>query len=129
MAGKFSLDLSRLVARANGQADTGVRKIMLEAFSGMVKKSPVDTGRFRANFVIGHGAPNVTTSTTTDKSGGGTIGRIASAVATTRLMDGALIFCTNSLPYALKLENGSSKQAPAGIVKLTLTEIQARYGG
>jgi hypothetical protein len=128
MAGKFSLDLSRLIAKANGQADTVARKIMLETFRSAVMKSPVDTGRFRANWVMGYGAPNTATSDATDKSGGGTIGRIASAVATTRLTEGASIFCTNSLPYALKLEHGSSKQSPNGMVRLTLTEISSRYG-
>jgi hypothetical protein len=128
MAGKFSLDLSRLVAKANGQADTVVRKIMLETFRGVVMKTPVDLGTARANWVVGHGALNFTTSDATDKGGGATVARIASDVATARLTDGSSVFCTNSLPYALKLENGHSKQTPAGMVKLTLTEITAKYG-
>ena len=33
---------------------------------------------------------------------------------------GQTIFITNSLPYAMRLEHGYSKQAPAGMVKLTV---------
>ena len=35
----------------------------------------------------------------------------------------------NNLPYIDRLENGYSKQAPAGMVSVTLAGLQARYGG
>lgn len=130
----FALDLSRLVEKAKGQTELVVRKVMLETFQRVVMKSPVDTGRFRANWVIGYNAPNTTTSTATDKSGGGTIGKIASEVQTARVDDSMAIFCTNSLPYSVILEYGrdngqpGSKQAPNGMVRVTLAEITSRYG-
>ncbi len=34
------------------------------------------------------------------------------------------IYITNNLPYISKLENGSSKQAPNGMVNLTMNEVQ-----
>ena len=39
------------------------------------------------------------------------------------------IWITNNLPYAEPLENGWSKQAPAGMVAQTKAAIEARYAG
>lgn len=125
--GRFALDLSRIVKKAKGNADLAVRKVMLETFSRCVMKSPVDTGRFRANWTLGYGAPNRATTAETDKGGGNTVTKIVSEVQSIQISNSS-VFLTNSLPYSIKLENGYSKQAPAGMVALTLTEITARYG-
>lgn len=128
MSGKFSLDLSRLVQKANGQVETAVRKVMLEAFRGVVMKSPVDTGRFKSNWIVGYGTPDRTVTDDTDKGGSETVGKIAAGIQGMRIVDGVSIYCTNSLSYSLALEYGSSQQAPAGMVRTTLAEITARYG-
>jgi len=36
-----------------------------------------------------------------------------------------VIYLTNNLPYAQRLEEGYSQQAPAGMVALTIQEFQA----
>lgn len=128
MPGNFSLDLSRFVAKTNNRVDLAVRKVMLEVFRRVVMKSPVQTGRFRGNWNIGYLSPNRETTVATDQSGAATISRITAAVQAAPINDGASVFLTNSLPYALELEHGSSKQAPAGMVKVTLAEVTARYG-
>lgn len=123
----FTVDLSRLVETAKGKTDLVVKKVMLETFSKVIYKSPVRSGRFRANWIIGYSSPDRATSLNTDKSGAGTIGQIASEITGAKL-DGKSIFLTNSLVYSLSLENGNSKQAPQGMVKLSLVEIVAHYG-
>jgi len=123
----FTVDLSRLIDKAKGKTDLVVKKVMLETFSKVIYKSPVDTGRFRANWIIGYSAPDRTTSLNTDKSGAGTIGRVASEITGAKL-DGKSIYLTNSLVYSLRLENGYSQQSPQGMVKITLMEISAKYG-
>lgn len=123
----FTVDLSRLVETAKGKTDLVVKKVMLETFSKVIYKSPVDTGRFRANWIIGYSSPDRTTSLNTDKSGAGTIGQITSEITGAKL-DGKSIFLTNSLVYSLRLENGYSQQSPQGVVKITLMEISAKYG-
>lgn len=130
----FALDLSRLVAKAKGQTELVVRKVMLEAFRGVVMKTAVDTGRARANWTVGHGSPNTTTSDATDKGGGSTLGKIASEVQTAKIADSMSIYLTNALVYVPILEygrgNGSpgSLQSPQGMVRVTLAEIASRYG-
>lgn len=123
----FTVDLSRLVETAKGKTDLVVKKVMLETFSKVIYKSPVRSGRFRANWIIGYSSPDRTTSLNTDKSGTGTIGQIASEITGAKL-DGKSIYLTNSLVYSLSLENGNSKQSPQGMVKITLMEISAKYG-
>lgn len=127
MAGQFALDLSRLVKKAKGQTETVVRKVMLEAFQRVVLKSPVDTGRFRGNWIVGLGSYSTSTTDATDPGGAATIRRITSDVMGARI-DGRPIYLTNSLPYAHRLEYGYSAQAPSGMVRLTLTEISSKYG-
>ncbi|VEB42983.1 Uncharacterised protein [Chromobacterium violaceum] len=41
---------------------------------------------------------------------------------------GVNAWLVNPMPYAVKLEYGWSKQAPAGMVRLTLAEISSHYG-
>lgn len=124
----FALDLSRLVAKANGWTELVIKKVMLEAFRSVVLKSPVRFGRFRGNWIVGYGSPNTATTEATDKSGSKTIAKITSDVMSVRLDDSMSVYLTNSLPYAQRLEYGYSKQAPSGMVRVTLAEITSHYG-
>lgn len=123
MAQSFSLNIKAWCDKARDRADLVVRKVALDVGSRVVMRSPVDTGRFRANWQYGVGQPNVTVTEGLDKGGTATIARIGAAAATVRLGD--VIYLSNSLPYALRLEAGWSKQAPAGMVGLTVLEFQA----
>lgn len=123
----FTLDLSRICAKAKGNTEMVVRKVMIETFTKVVLKSPVDTGRFRANWNCAVNNYDPATSEATDKGGRSSISKITTKVAATRI-DGSPVYLTNSLPYAKRLEEGYSKQAPSGMVKLSLLEITAKYG-
>lgn len=123
MAQTFALDIKAWCDKAKDRADLVVRKVALDVGSRVVQRSPVDTGRFRANWQYGVGQANATVTAQTDQSGTATIARIATAAASARLGD--VIYLSNSLPYALRLEAGYSKQAPAGVVGLTVAEFQA----
>lgn len=129
----FALDLSRAVEKTKGKTELMVKKVMLELFTKVVEKSPVDTGRFRSNWLVGYGSPNLITTLETDKSGSAALGKIATNVSSAKI-DGKSIFLTNSLPYSLILENGrengkpGSLQAPQGMVRISLIEITSAYG-
>lgn len=122
----FALDLSRMCAKAGGRVDVVVRKVIFELFRRVILRSPVDTGRFRGNWYVGIGAMNGATDDGTDKTGAATVSRVSSGVMTFPL--GQSIWLTNSLPYAQSLEYGYSKQAPAGMVRLSVAETTAKYG-
>lgn len=123
MAQSFSLNIREWCEKAKDRADLVVRKVALDMGTRVVMRSPVDTGRFRANWQYGVGQPNPTVLEAVDKEGATTIARIAAGSATARLGD--VIYLSNSLPYALRLEAGWSQRAPAGMVGLTVAEFQS----
>lgn len=107
-------------------ADTG-GKVRRKSVKGLRQSFPNTAGkgytggRFRANWQIGIGALNTATTDNVDKGGGPTLQRLSAAAKATSA--GQVVWLSNSLPYAQKLEAGWSKQAPAGMVGLTLIDL------
>lgn len=129
-AKKFELQLNQEWLAAQEDIHEAVEFIGLEAFKRIVQKSPVDTGRFRGNWNADIGGMNTAITETLDKSGGPTISRAVGSLSAYSTMDGYPdINITNGLPYAVRLENGYSGQAPGGMVALTITEINAMFDG
>jgi len=122
MAGSFSLDISRFCNKANANVKATVQKIAMEAFKRVILRSPVDTGRFRANWGCSVGSPWAGTVNVYDEDGRGTV---ALAASTVNGWNGqGSIFLTNNLPYSLRLEYSAwSAQAPAGMVRVTVAEM------
>lgn len=76
-------------------------------------------GRFRANWMLGIGQVNTTTTEEKDAGGTATVARIAAAMQDQKA--GGVFYVTNSLPYAQRLEyEGWSSQAPNGMVRITM---------
>ncbi|MCT8955152.1 HK97 gp10 family phage protein [Pseudomonas lundensis] len=89
-----------------------VRTIALAMLQEIVLRSPVDTGRFRNNNIVSIVSPVYASTVETDASGAGTISRGAAAMS--GLEPYTTVFIQNNLPYAQRLEDGHSKQAPPG---------------
>lgn len=121
MAGPFELALSQFAAKAGDKADQAVRQVVLELASRIIVRSPVDTGRFRANWRLGVGASPSGTTEATDKTGDGANAAIAAALPANATAQ--ILFLSNNLAYSWALEMGHSKQAPAGMVGLTVLEF------
>lgn len=118
----FSLDLRAFQETAKGNAVLLVRRVSQDVLAKVVFRSPVDTGRFRANWNVGLDVINTSTNAAPDKSG-----QMAINGGTARINSWTgeqIIYMTNSLPYAIPLEYGHSQQAPAGMVRITVTEFQ-----
>ena len=118
----FAANLNKLCERAKDKAHIVVRKTAFELQGMMIDMSPVDTGRFRSNWAVGLGAINTSTDAAPDKTGDAAKGRAQAALQGWK--PGQTIYLSNSLPYARRLEMGWSKQAPQGMVRLTVQ----RYG-
>ena len=104
-------------------ADQFTKKITGEMLQQVVVVSPVDSGAFRGNHRVGIGAldPNANKADTSNplqkgmatiQSGGGL---------------GKLVYISNSLPYAIRLENGWSQQAPIGVYSLSFMSVVNKY--
>ena len=99
------------------------------------------SGMLRANWQIGSGAPPEGTITAPDVSGLATIGSINSQVISSgAFKSGTVAYLVNNLPYALPIEYGAgenpyapnsgwhgSKQAPAGMLRLSVQAYEAEF--
>lgn len=127
---QFELELDREWAAALEDVHEAVSLIGLTAFRGVVLKSPVDKGRFKGNWNLAIGSMDASTTEAVDPAGGQTINRAAGAISAYSAIEGfPVINITNALPYAERLEDGYSAQAPGGMVGLTVAEIQAQFDG
>lgn len=120
----FKLELDRAWKEVEAEVQKKVREIALYTLSGVVKMSPVDTGRFRGNWSVSINRQDVSTYDT--RGGQASMSRGMKAIGSypKTLPD---FYIQNNLPYAEALENGHSKQAPAGMVAVTLANVAAKY--
>lgn len=115
----FSIPIDRLAAKYSAKLDTVTRKVTLDLFTSVVQKSPVDTGRFKGNWNVSSAVPNFSVTDATNAARGeGEVHKVLGIAA------GGVTFLSNGLPYARRLENGYSGQAPAGMVRLSVREFK-----
>jgi hypothetical protein len=101
-----------------------VRGTLLGLTSRIVKRSPVDTGRFRNNWNASINSMNQTTTETVDRSGASAINKARATINALEM--GSTFYLSNNLPYSQRLEYGWSDQAPSGMLRISVAELQAR---
>ena len=101
------------------------KKIALLALTGIVMKTPVKTGRARGNWQTTINTPATGDLETVDKSGGSVVNEGLASL--TSLRPYQIVYITNNLPYIQALEEGSSMQAPVGMVVVTLEELKTMF--
>lgn len=135
----FTISIQKFAEKTKLDMDTVLRVVAMEVLTGVVLKSPVDTGRFRGawsvntdelSYAPGHG-PRF------DKSGA--LALQAGDVVIQKINAGQTVVISNDVPYgpALeyglypnppkggtgKTEGGYSRQAPQGMVRLTILQF------
>lgn len=115
----FSSDIRAWSKKTQDAATRIIRGSALEIFGAIVRRTPVRTGRLRGNWqceinTIPDGEVNTTASQA--------LSRVSKKTSLMKLTD--RIYLVNNLPYAGVIENGSSTQAPNGMVKVTIAEWQ-----
>lgn len=101
-----------------------IRGAALDIFSSIIKASPVDTGRFRGNWQTTLSSPAQGELDTTDKNGQATLSKSEAVIAKYNLRAKS-VFLTNNLPYADRLANGWSQQAPSGWIDSIISKFQS----
>ena len=105
----------RMIARTEGRA----RRTILNLFTAIIKRSPIATGRFVSNWNITAGLPNYSYTNSTN------ISRALyelDKVLSLPIDNG--LYIANGLPYAELLEYaGLSRQAPAGMIRISVAEL------
>lgn len=118
----FTSQVKTWSKKTESKLDLAARKISLELFSRVILRSPVDTGRFRGNWQVQIGTIPRGTLEIEDKAGTATVNKADAATA--GIEAGDVIYLVNNLPYGLRLEDGYSGQAPAGMVGLSVQEFR-----
>lgn len=130
----FADDLRKFARTVDNRQNAFVREVIGQVSLSLLLKSPVgdpslwqsrapatyEPGRFRANWMLGIDGVDSSTTDDRDIDGGETLDRIVGNIPDNAA--GHVYYLTNSLPYALRIENGWSSQAPAGVVTLTVIE-------
>ncbi|HET6416469.1 MAG TPA: hypothetical protein VFG22_09250 [Polyangiales bacterium] len=99
------------------------KKLHLQGLRGIVQKTPVDTGRARGNWQSSRDIEPV--GELGIRSGGDAV---SEGVTVTRtLAPYTVSYITNNLPYIEFLEAGGSDQTPAGMVSVTITELETQF--
>jgi hypothetical protein len=117
----FTGDLEKFAKASKVELEVVIRKVAFEVYTGITQKTPVDTGRAKGNWNIGLSNIDYTVNENATSSVKGQAGY------ENLPREGAgnkVIYITNNLPYINVLENGSSKQAPNGMVSLTMQDVQ-----
>lgn len=132
MTGNLTLELNELYHEQVEQTlERAVRAYAINTLAELSIRSPVDTGRFRGNWNITEGSADETTINFKDvaapKDGEtfpmpdyNSLGQTAAA----SYQLGGSIWITNNLPYAQRLNEGWSKQAPANFVEIALKKSE-----
>lgn len=144
----FGKNMQTIADKLGARVDLVAKKIVGELFSRIVERTPVDTGRLRANWNLSVDSPNVSTG----MPGGVSIDHVTSMKNRVESMDiaGHQVYLSNGLPYAAVVEygqypnppmygskkrgedgmaihviNGFSMQAPHGMVRVSIAEIDS----
>lgn len=115
----FADDVRRFAVKAGESSDGIVRAVTLSLFNGIIRDTPVDTGRARGNWQTTVGQP---ASGEIDRLGASAA--IAEVEAKTPPGAGQETYLANDLPYIEELEKGSSKQSPEGMVRRNIDRIE-----
>jgi len=131
MADDFFANISKWVDKAKGDTDQVVRDVLTD-LSAVVVRTPVDTGHAQANWQFG------TDEMPTAEIPGTELQDLSAQIQQAKA--GHIHYLVNNVPYIGKLEyggypipgagktvNGYSTQAPAGMARLTMLEVKAKY--
>lgn len=140
----FAKEISTFGVKTKEQMDFFVFTICTEIGSGIVLKTPVaeeNGGRARGNWLPSLDVPENGVTTRIDPTGASVLSEIQ---ALAKQASGRIFYLSNNLPYIRHLEyglygqppgsangpktiGGYSKQAPAGMVRLTINEVVRHY--
>lgn len=134
----FTLDISNWVSKAKGDVDRAVRYVLIAIPTNIIRRNPVGDavywksrppkgyvgGRSRANWQYGNNVVPNGVINSVDKTGAATISKLRSQINSAPTA--SIHWFANNLDYIQALENGHSRQAPNGMVKITVMEFQ-RY--
>jgi hypothetical protein len=125
MVDSFSLDVKKFADAFEDGAEQAVRGTAISLFAAIIKDTPVDKGRARANWFATGQLPSSrsTEAVDTSKDGENTAFKMATIIDS--LKNHTVLTLTNNLDYIEGLEFGHSKQSPQGMVRINITNFNS----
>lgn len=118
---QFFKELDQFEDELRRSAEAAVRKTVKKLYNNIVTRTPVDTGYAKSNwkFTLGSARGNLLPRPSRKFYGP------PSQMFLTSIPFGSIITIYNNTPYIKYLENGHSRQAPSGMVALSMVEAEA----
>lgn len=112
---------NKIIKNIEGETEKIVRGTLLSTTGRIIKRTPVDTGRLRANW-----------QSSIDVAATGELKRTEESKATaeanrviSRVKIGKVFYMSNNLPYAAIIENGGPRRTPVGMMRISVAETNA----
>jgi len=133
----FSLELKEFSDKTGRNINDVQKAVALDLFGKVIKSTPVGNpslwkskppkgytgGRLRGNWQASIDKPATGILSKEDKNGNATIGKMSAIVESHK--DDGILWLTNNLPYAMRVEYGWSTQAPSGMVRVTIAAFES----
>lgn len=116
----FSVDLDAFVKKVGLARGTVVKRVGFDLYGRIIRKTPVDTGRARGSWTI---SVSEADRTVLPPAPPGQIYPPPPIGALDVRLNESIVI-SNNLPYITALEDGHSKQAPNGMVALSIAEVE-----
>ena len=117
----YAVVLKRVQRETPQRLTKALQATAVETIGRMIDRTPVDTGAAKYHWFVRPLPYEKFDKARTDPSGQQPKQRAKRDVKLFRI--GQMVWLVNSAPYMTYLEQGSSKQAPAGVVNITLAEV------
>ena len=124
---RFEKDIKSFAKRVDEDFSSVFKNLAFRALTEVVKTTPVDTGRARANWNIGVNQPNIEVKEYKDLS----LGQASAAainkgrsLSKEELTPKDVVYITNNVEYIDILENGDGNRPPNNMVKGALQVIR-----
>lgn len=113
------MELQKLSQNIEKSFDASIKDYTVSTVSRLYDNSPVLTGLFRSNHNVSIGQRYTNDFGITDEDT--VVGDAKSKINEYNSKNDKIVFIQNNLDYAEALENGHSKQAPAGVYGQTIS--------
>lgn len=123
---EFHGDIDRWINAVNDGLEDCIELFAVKVHTDLVRRSPVDTGRYRGNWQVTANSPPLYALNQYDKHGDKTIAEGKREIFAIMRGGGAVrsIYFSNMLIYANAIEYGHSKQAPSGVLGIVAAKLR-----
>lgn len=132
-AKEFNKQLVALSVAIDADLEKVIRLAVLKLFNRIVEMSPVDTGAYRVSHGITTGEPSDTEGIVSGEQTGEMTWNEGLAIAGKEIggwrwkMGDGVIYIFNNQPYAERIEEGHSGQAPKGVYTVALEQFAVEW--